>query len=233
MLILCQAIMFARMAGDKMAETFKDENGTEYSKFIRNNKLFVRKLVRNTTHGMSNTRIYNEWKGMRRRCSNPNTPKYKFYGGKGIKVCPEWDKSGDGFNSFYNWALSNGYQDDLTIDRIDENKDYCPENCRWITKEENIKRAVNKPHIPDYQYFAYNLEDNIIVIFYKVRDFQKYSNIDHRRISDAINKNRSYKNWIFKRIPFNEANIIEGQETIPFGSTMGDELPLEVRIIHL
>lgn len=201
---------------------------------MRNGKIFTRRLVRNSTHGMSNKRIYNIWKGMRRRCNNPKYPKYKFYGGKGVRVCDEWNKPYGGFEKFYEWAISNGYDDDLTIDRIESDKDYCPENCRWISFMDNIERAVNNPHKPDYQYFAYNKKEKVVIIFYKTRDFQKYNNIDGRRISDAINNtNGYYKDWIFSRIPYNEANIIEGQETIPFGSTMDDELPSEVRIIRL
>lgn len=72
------------------------------------------------------------------RCYNSNTKDYRWYGEKGIKVCDEWL---DNPNSFEKWAINNGYQDNLTIDRIDPNNDYCPENCRWIPLEENSRRA--------------------------------------------------------------------------------------------
>ena len=90
--------------------------------------------VRNTTN-----RLYNIWGCMKQRCNNPKHTAAAWYHDKGIRVCDEWNTS---FKSFETWALCNGYADDLSIDRIDSDKNYCPENCRWIPIAENRRRAI-------------------------------------------------------------------------------------------
>jgi hypothetical protein len=81
------------------------------------------------------THIFNS---MKNRCYNQKSKEYKWYGGKGIKICNEWLYNP---TLFADWALKKGYKKGLTVDRIDEKKDYCPKNCRWISREENSRRA--------------------------------------------------------------------------------------------
>ena len=88
---------------------------------------------RNSTHGMSKTRIYSIWNGMKTRCHAKRGTNAHLYANKGITVCPEWEND---FVAFFDWAMANGYADNLTIDRIDNGKGYSPDNCRWITIEE-------------------------------------------------------------------------------------------------
>lgn len=90
------------------------------------------------THGKHNTRLYRIWQAMYARCYIRTTPAYKNYGGRGITICTEWLKD---FQAFYDWAMQSGYNDNLTIDRVNVNGNYEPFNCRWITKEEQARNT--------------------------------------------------------------------------------------------
>ena len=93
---------------------------------------------------MSGTRIYETWQDMKRRCYNKQNARYDRYGGRGITVCEEWLND---FQSFYDWAINNGYSDDLTIDRIDNDGNYEPANCKWSTNKEQCNNRVTNINI--------------------------------------------------------------------------------------
>jgi hypothetical protein len=103
---------------------------------LKNGK--VEEFLRGPNHGESKTPLYRRWLAMRQRCQNPTSRGYRFYGARGISVDPTWNES---WPAFKEWALTHGYDEGLELDRIDPDGDYCPDNCRWLTKRDNVKRA--------------------------------------------------------------------------------------------
>lgn len=96
------------------------------------------------SHGKTNTRLYRIFQAMKNRCYNKHIINYKYYGGRGIAVCSKWVNN---FQAFYDWSINNGYDDNLTIDRIDNNKGYSPDNCRWVDAK---TQSRNRRHLKQY-----------------------------------------------------------------------------------
>lgn len=99
----------------------------------------IRRRAKREYHGMTGTSLHNVWKEMKGRCLRPHHKDYRWYGAKGATVCDEWQ---DSFVAFYSWARENGYEEGLTIERKDTSIGYCPQNCEWISFEENRRRSV-------------------------------------------------------------------------------------------
>ena len=115
----------------------------------------------NIHHGWSRTRLYAIHGDMKRRCKNPALRNYKHYGGRGISVCPEWDGE-HGFEHFRDWALSNGYKEDLMIDRINTDGNYEPSNCRWVNRS---TQNANKRNIGECEYIG--VSKNNATLFFR------------------------------------------------------------------
>jgi len=107
--------------------------------FARENSSRIQK-----THGLSKSRLYRIWRQIKRRCYEKNNDSFEYYGGRGIKMDERWKKDS---SSFFSWALKNGYQEKLTIDRIDNNGDYKPENCRFVTNTKQQRNRGNNVNI--------------------------------------------------------------------------------------
>lgn len=131
------------------------------------------------THLKTNTRLYETYCGMKKRCYNKKSKSYKHYGAKGIKVCNEWLED---FSNFYDWAYKNGYNDELTIDRINVNKGYSPENCKWSTRQE---QSYNKTTT---HYFEYKNERKSIAEWSKITGIKSATLL--YRINHNWDKNR-------------------------------------------
>lgn len=121
------------------------------------------------THGLSKTRLYKRWKGIKYRCYGKHCSKYYMYGARGIMMCDEWKND---FMTFYKWSMENGFKPELTIDRIDYNGNYCPENCRWV---DVYAQANNKSNIKRYNIDNQNLTLTEVSQKYNV-NFETLSN---------------------------------------------------------
>lgn len=211
--------------GEYVIQKYVDSNGREHQRrFVSNMKYNSTKVERSA---------YLAWQRMRNRCHASNAPYSRYYYDKNIKICDEWDNLDNGFENFYRWAMTHGYEIGLSLDRIDSSQGYSPENCRWITVNENRRLGVSQPHKPKWRYIAYNLSKKIALIFEKTIEFRNYTGLDERRISDGCkNPNYEYKGWKFKRRAIN-LDYYEGLETISEESTLENELPSEVQVIYL
>ena len=131
-----------------------------------------------TVHGYGNSPVYHIYCNMVDRCTNPYNYNYELYGGRGIRVCDEWlnsENNYDGLKNFHDWAMSHGYKEGLTIDRIDVNGNYTPDNCRWVSRQEQAwNRRDTRRTIDGYSVAQYSHEYGIdaTIIYSKCRPEQ-------------------------------------------------------------
>lgn len=137
---------------------------------------------RQITHNLSKTRLYHIYRGIKSRCYNPKNECYRIYGGRGITMCEEWKNN---FLSFYNWAINNGHREDLSIDRINNDGNYEPNNCRWATPKEqsnNTRRCI---------YVTYNNETHTIT------EWGRILNIDADTLLTRYHRNKNNLDRVF------------------------------------
>lgn len=141
------------------------------------------------------SRLYAIWANMKYRCNTRSCPAYFRYGGTGIKVCSEWND----FEQFKEWAIVNGYSDNLTIDRIDTHGDYCPENCQWITKSDNTAKAnkVSQHRKSDRgEYYAISPAGTFLK-FDNAEKFGRDNNLCGAQIRRCSRSGNTYNGWKF------------------------------------
>jgi hypothetical protein len=181
---------FGKLIVIKQAEKHVQPSGTSYTRWLCKcecgNEVTVRTsdLTRGhtkscgclqkekvTTHGLKKTRLYVIWRDIKARCFNPNDRGFKNYGAKGIIMCVEWRSD---FKAFYDWSMANGYDENAprgvcTIDRIDNSKGYCPENCRWI---DNLAQQNNRTN---NRLLTYNNETHSVAEWSRILDISRYA----------------------------------------------------------
>ena len=169
----------------------KDRNTKQLVK-NRNTKQLVKD--RNTKHGLGNTRLYRIWTNMKDRVFNTKNKRYSDYGGRGITICDEWKND---CMSFYNWAISNGYEENkgLSIDRIDNDENYCPENCRWTTSIiQNRNKRMHKNNTSGFKGVSYYKRGGNYQTYVKI----KYKKIHLGYFPTAVEGARAYNNYILE-----------------------------------
>ena len=183
-------------------------------KYISSNRLKTSKHLycnncKDKSRIVKNSRLHRIWSNMKTRCYNPTSNRYYCYGGRGIKVCDEWLNN---YKSFQSWALNNGYNDNLTLDRINNNKNYEPNNCRWATYKQQLNNSSrnriveingNKKTITewcDYYNIPYYIINNRI---------NKYGWEIERAFTTPIKKEKLF-NFNGKQLTINQISILTG-----------------------
>lgn len=156
----------------------------------------------NKKHGMTKSRIYSIWGGIKTRCYNKKWRKYCDWGGRGIKMCDDWR---DNYMLFYEWAISSGYRDDLSINRIDNNGNYCPQNCNWVDDfEQSINRRIKATNTSGYNGVSYNKQTSKWIVSITHRGERRYLGL----FSSAELGAEAYNNWVIEHGTKHPLNII-------------------------
>lgn len=170
-----------------------------FSKGEKNPKFKTGLKMKNNEHSP----IYNSWCNMKQRCFNEKHPKFKRYGGRGISICKEWLN----ISAFYEWSLKNGWEKGLSIDRIDNNGNYCPENCKWVSFSENSrKKSTKKIDIITAQEIRSRIKENWYALAkeYKCTHgniwfiMKNFTHVDEGECSKAL-KERDKNKWTKKQ----------------------------------
>jgi hypothetical protein len=173
-------------------------------KKVRPYQLFDNKynscVCQNIKHNKCYTKIYSIYYNMRDRCLNNNCHAYKDYGGRNIKICDEWLNKDNGFINFYDWAINNGYKEGLSIDRKDNDGNYCPENCRWITRSLNTAYAnkINARRKADKGTYFGISPNGVYYIFDNASKFAREHNLLAGCVRQCTNgQKNTHKKWKF------------------------------------
>ena len=144
------------------------------------------------THGLQNTRIYNIWAKIKDRTLNIKNRQFPDYGGRGITICDEWKND---FLSFCNWAMSNGYSEELSIDRINNDGNYCPENCRWATSIiQNRNKRISTNNTSGYKGVSYSKRDENYLAYINIKSKRVHLGYYKIAVEGAI----AYNNYIIE-----------------------------------
>lgn len=161
---------------------------------FKENNMLWKKSKGNLKHGLRHKRIYTVWRSMRQRCNNPNCKNYKYYGDRGISVCQEWNDP----KVFADWAFANGYSDLLTLDRIDVNKGYSPDNCRWVSYAIQENNKTNNIRY-EYKGEKHTLTEWAKIVKINASTLWARINLYGMSIEDALSKPKWANDTRFKK----------------------------------